>query len=101
MMRLQQYVFAAVLCLIVLASTTVQAFQTTTPTTTFLGRSLNVQAEPNVLASKTGDDDDEIVAKRIIVKGDVQGGYYRSCVKNEVGCSFQFPSRHAYPSIYC
>lgn len=26
----------------------------------------------------------EIVARRIIVKGDVQGGYYRSCVLNEV-----------------
>jgi hypothetical protein len=28
--------------------------------------------------------DDDYVAKRIIVKGDVQGGYYRSCVLNEV-----------------
>jgi acylphosphatase len=26
----------------------------------------------------------EIIARRIIVKGDVQGGYYRSCVLNEV-----------------
>ena len=34
-----------------------------------------------------GDDDDdeeEIVARRIVVTGDVQGGYYRSCVLNEV-----------------
>ena len=31
------------------------------------------------------EDPDEIVARRIIVKGDVQGGYYRSCVLNEVG----------------
>ena len=30
------------------------------------------------------EDPDEIVARRIIVKGDVQGGYYRSCVLNEV-----------------
>jgi hypothetical protein len=29
-------------------------------------------------------DPDDIVARRIIVQGDVQGGYYRSCVKNEV-----------------
>jgi hypothetical protein len=29
-------------------------------------------------------DPDEIVARRITVKGDVQGGYYRSCVLNEV-----------------
>lgn len=31
------------------------------------------------------DKSDEIVARRIIVKGDVQGGYYRSCVLNEAG----------------
>ena len=42
-----------------------------------------------------GEDEDdtttknEIVARRIIVQGDVQGGYYRSCVLNEV-CSMQF-----------
>ena len=30
----------------------------------------------------------EIVARRIIVKGDVQGGYYRSCVLNEVCSSY-------------
>jgi len=33
-----------------------------------------------------GGDPSEVVAKRITVKGDVQGGYYRSCVKNEVRC---------------
>jgi acylphosphatase len=27
----------------------------------------------------------EIVARRVIVQGDVQGGYYRSCVLNEAG----------------
>mmetsp|Transcript_127530 Transcript_127530/g.366885 ORF Transcript_127530/g.366885 Transcript_127530/m.366885 type:complete len:143 (+) Transcript_127530:109-537(+) len=32
-----------------------------------------------------GGDPEEIVARRIIVKGDVQGGYYRSCVLNEAG----------------
>eukprot|EP00536_Pseudo-nitzschia_multiseries_P015599 jgi/Psemu1/218564/e_gw1.917.39.1 len=30
-------------------------------------------------------DPNEIVARRIIVEGDVQGGYYRSCVRNEAG----------------
>jgi hypothetical protein len=30
-------------------------------------------------------DPSEIVAKKIVVKGDVQGGYYRACVLNEVG----------------
>ena len=29
-------------------------------------------------------DNNEIVGRRILVKGDVNGGYYRSCVLNEV-----------------
>lgn len=29
-------------------------------------------------------DSDEVIARRIVVSGDVQGGYYRSCVRNEV-----------------
>jgi acylphosphatase len=42
------------------------------------------------LASNDSEDHNEsisseIVARRIIVKGDVQGGYYRSCVLNEAG----------------
>ena len=45
------------------------------------GISSNVQ----VLASpQTEETDVEVVARRITVKGDVQGGYYRSCVLNEV-----------------
>ncbi|CAB9508579.1 expressed unknown protein [Seminavis robusta] len=35
--------------------------------------------------ASTDHGDDDFVAKRIIVKGDVQGGYYRSCVLNEAG----------------
>lgn len=35
-------------------------------------------------SSAASTDPNEIVARKIIVKGDVQGGYYRSCVKNEV-----------------
>jgi len=36
--------------------------------------------------SETGDNDpNEIVARRILVEGDVAGGYYRSCVRNEAG----------------
>ena len=31
-----------------------------------------------------GNEDQDIVARRIIVTGSVQGGYYRSCVLNEV-----------------
>lgn len=35
--------------------------------------------------SDTSDDDSDFIAKRIIVTGPaVQGGYYRSCVLNEV-----------------
>lgn len=40
-------------------------------------------ATARFLAAEEAEDAD-IVAKRITVKGDVQGGYYRSCVKNEV-----------------
>ena len=44
---------------------------------------------PNLPASTNNDhaaaDNSEIIARRIIVIGDVQGGYYRSCVLNEVG----------------
>ena len=29
-------------------------------------------------------DPSELIARRIVVEGDVQGGYYRSCVLNEV-----------------
>lgn len=33
-------------------------------------------------------DPQEIVARTIRLKGDVQGGYFRACVLNEVGWSF-------------
>lgn len=36
------------------------------------------------VGSENDQSSGEIVARRIIVKGDVQGGYYRSCVLNEV-----------------
>ena len=48
-----------------------------------LGRGINSQSTTlQFLAPENAEDD--IVAKRIVVKGDVQGGYYRSCVLNEV-----------------
>ena len=47
--------------------------------------------------NKVNNGNDEIVvARRIIVKGDVQGGYYRSCVLNEV----RPPFSHGYIYIY-
>ncbi|GAX22996.1 hypothetical protein FisN_15Hh107 [Fistulifera solaris] len=36
-------------------------------------------------SDSTSADADEIIARRILVTGDVQGGYYRSCVRNEAG----------------
>jgi hypothetical protein len=42
---------------------------------------------PAATASDTsgaGQDVKEVIARRLIVTGNVQGGYYRSCVKNEV-----------------
>lgn len=41
------------------------------------------------LADGSGEPSD-MVARRIIVTGDVHGGYYRSCVKNEVSISSSF-----------
>ena len=35
-------------------------------------------------ADASAADPSEVIARRIIVVGDVDGGYYRSCVKNEV-----------------
>ena len=39
------------------------------------------RVRPNLAAEV---DSIEIVGRRILVKGDVNGGYYRSCVLNEV-----------------
>ena len=35
-------------------------------------------------SDKATADPTELIAKRIVVEGDVQGGYFRSCVLNEV-----------------
>ena len=60
-----------------------------TPSTTTTGptnTAVVLQAEPtdNNGDSTNNMDANEIIARRIIVVGDVDGGYYRSCVKNEV-----------------
>ena len=34
-------------------------------------------------SDKATADPTELIAKRIVVEGDVQGGYFRSCVLNE------------------
>ena len=38
---------------------------------------------PNHYRESTSGDPSELIARRIVVTGDVNGGYYRSCVKNE------------------
>ena len=38
-------------------------------------------------SSSTEKDPNEIIAKRITLTGDVNGGYYRACVKNQVSFS--------------
>lgn len=52
---------------------------TTTTTTTIV-----LKAEPASDGDNNNNDANELIARRIIVVGDVDGGYYRSCVKNEV-----------------
>lgn len=54
-------------------------------------RSLNGQVGATELKfADSNIDQNEIIAKRIIVKGNVQGGYYRSCVLNEVRTMLAF-----------
>ena len=65
------------------------------PGLTFMTPSLHTQSA-SVTALYAGDDGadpGEIIAKRIVVTGDVDGGYYRSCVKNEVSV----PNANNYP----
>lgn len=47
-------------------------------------QSTSTSSSSRLLDAKSETATDEIIARRIIVKGDVQGGYYRSCVLNEV-----------------
>ena len=44
----------------------------------------HVLSKRPLFSAANGDADDQLVACRIVVKGDVQGGYYRTCVLNEV-----------------
>jgi hypothetical protein len=74
---------ALALVLLKATSSVVEAFAMVPTTPTMTGsvpRSLVVVSEAN------GDEHDasEVIARRITLKGAVQGGYYRSCVLNEV-----------------
>lgn len=61
----------------------------------FVGHS-SQQFKPLAIISAANDpksaDADELIARRIVVTGDVQGGYYRSCVRNEVRTVTSSPS---------
>ena len=69
---------AAALCL-----TRVDAFSSI-GASQLAGQTIRSQPATVLYLASEHADDNEIVAKRIFVKGDVQGGYYRSCVLNEV-----------------
>lgn len=74
---------------------------TTCTSTTF---TVVLQAEPTNFGdsdSSSNTDANDIVARRIIVVGDVDGGYYRSCVKNEVRLLLYFLwTGVLFPSLY-
>ena len=53
------------------------------PNRSFITRLSSQRRELAVTDGKSSADS-EVIARRIIVTGDVQGGYYRSCVLNEV-----------------
>ena len=59
---------------------------TPSTTTTVTNTAVVLLAEPTDNGDGNNNimDANEIIARRIIVVGDVDGGYYRSCVKNEV-----------------
>ena len=47
-------------------------------------QSTSTRGRSHVLSAADGDSN-EVVGRRIKMKGDVNGGYFRSCVLNEVG----------------
>ena len=67
--------------------TTAKIFTPTTSAMTIATPKL-MRHSITVLHAEGGDggaaDPSDIIARKIIVVGDVDGGYYRSCVKNEV-----------------
>jgi hypothetical protein len=56
----------------------------TRPLSTHSFQLLAETASPSEPKSASDSYPNEIIARKIIVEGDVQGGYYRSCVLNEV-----------------
>jgi len=71
-------VTSVLLLLVLFYSTTVNAFVSP--------RNLSQRSFGTHIAAESSDNSpDDIIARRIIVEGDVEGGYYRSCVRNEAG----------------
>mmetsp|Transcript_4640 Transcript_4640/g.6033 ORF Transcript_4640/g.6033 Transcript_4640/m.6033 type:complete len:156 (-) Transcript_4640:228-695(-) len=70
---------------IVFASVTAFTPSTSTPNTIYIGtsRSVSFRQNSSILKATEGDSVNDIIGRRIIVKGDVNGGYIRTCVQNE------------------
>ena len=82
------FLFLVVLCVDEGVHGWTLSLSSTTTTRTFSSAVVRPHASTTTrlaLSAKEEEDEDELIARRIVVEGDVQGGYYRSCVLNEVG----------------
>ena len=76
-------IFPLLLILLSIASST-WAFTTTTTRHQNQRVVITPLQLADAAATTSGGEPSEVIARKIIVRGDVDGGYYRSCVKNEV-----------------
>eukprot|EP00984_Skeletonema_dohrnii_P030012 scaffold21084_cov78-Skeletonema_dohrnii-CCMP3373.AAC.1 len=51
-------------------------------------------------STEGGGDPSEVIARKITVCGDVDGGYYRSCVKNEIEVDIILTTRFSFKSSW-
>lgn len=58
-------------------------------------------ATPLFMTSEVEQDPNETVARRIVVTGDVNGGYYRTCVINEVCIIIIYLRHHVICCLQC
>eukprot|EP00977_Amphora_coffeiformis_P008056 scaffold1803_cov92-Amphora_coffeaeformis.AAC.79 len=87
MMRLRSLL---ALCLFFLQGPFGLAFIVTPPSSLAFGHTclLSVASDSSAADTKSGagdEDANELIAKRVIVSGNVQGGYVRACILNEAG----------------
>lgn len=74
--------FSLLCCLVLVQSMSSFQFRTFRSTRTLV----TTAVRPRMSSNEGSENlDNELVARRIIVSGDVHGGYYRSCVLNEAG----------------